>query len=104
MAGKIVSEKQKQANRRNALNSTGPRTPAGKARSSRNAVTHGLLSNQALILDGDGAEDPNELEVLRDEMFEDLHAAHHVVGARDGVRLQVHHLGVDPGGAGLFDE
>jgi hypothetical protein len=32
------------ANRRNALESTGPRTPAGKAASSRNALKHGLHS------------------------------------------------------------
>ena len=30
------------ANRRNAEQSTGPRSAAGKARVSRNAITHGL--------------------------------------------------------------
>ena len=33
------------ANRRNALKSTGPKTEAGRARSSRNAETHGLTSD-----------------------------------------------------------
>jgi hypothetical protein len=38
----MASEKQIAANRRNALRSTGPVTREGKARSSRNALRHGL--------------------------------------------------------------
>jgi hypothetical protein len=34
------------ANKANATKSTGPRTPSGKARASRNATTHGLLAQQ----------------------------------------------------------
>jgi len=37
------------ANRRNAQRSTGPRTPEGKARSSLNAVTHGILARTDII-------------------------------------------------------
>ena len=38
----MASEKQIQANRKNAKNSTGPKTAAGRARSRRNALRHGL--------------------------------------------------------------
>jgi hypothetical protein len=40
----VATEKQIAANRRNALRSTGPRTPLGKARSRGNGIRHGLLS------------------------------------------------------------
>jgi len=38
----MASEKQIAANRANAMRSTGPKTAAGKLRSSRNAYRHGL--------------------------------------------------------------
>ena len=38
----MATEKQIRANRENAKKSTGPRTAAGRARSSRNALRHGL--------------------------------------------------------------
>ena len=41
-----MSQKQRQANKRNAHASTGPRTQSGKGASSQNALKHGL--NQAL--------------------------------------------------------
>jgi len=37
------------ANRKNALRSTGPRTPEGKAVAARNALRHGLLSREVLV-------------------------------------------------------
>lgn len=39
----MLTEKQLAANRANALKSTGPRSASGKARSARNAKTHGLF-------------------------------------------------------------
>ena len=37
------------ANRRNALKSTGPKSPAGKTRSSQNALRHGFASKQIVL-------------------------------------------------------
>lgn len=44
-----VSLKRLAANRRNARKSTGPRTPEGKARSSQNAITHGMFCVDILV-------------------------------------------------------
>lgn len=48
-----ISEKQFEANRRNAQRSTGPRTDDGKARSSRNNLRHGLCSQITVLPDED---------------------------------------------------
>jgi len=42
-----------EANQRNALKSTGPRTPAGKSVVASNAVKHGLLSREVLLPEED---------------------------------------------------
>jgi hypothetical protein len=59
----MATQKQIAANRRNATKSTGPRTPEGKARSSRNALKSGIDS-QAQIIHG---ETPADLERLKFE-------------------------------------
>jgi len=41
----MISPRKLQANRANARHSTGPKSPAGKARSSRNARRHGLATS-----------------------------------------------------------
>ena len=52
----MATEAQTNANRENAKNSTGPRTPEGKAISSRNSLVHGLTSGKFLPPDGDPEE------------------------------------------------
>jgi len=66
--GGSISERKLAANRANALVSTGPRTAAGKAVSSRNALKHGLLSSQILL----EHEDVEELKALREGLYADL--------------------------------
>ena len=46
-----VTEKRREANRRNALRSSGPKTAQGKSIAKWNAVKHGLLSREAVIPD-----------------------------------------------------
>ena len=58
-------------NRANAQHSTGPRSAAGKAASSRNAVKHGLLGTQRLALPG---EDQAALDAYRDDYVAELGA------------------------------
>ena len=55
----MASQAQIEANRRNALKSTGPRTPRGKAVASRNVLKHGLFAHDVNL-------DPRaEREILR---------------------------------------
>ena len=72
MSKGIVSQKQLEANRSNALSSTGPRTAEGKARSSRNALKHGIFAQEVVIRDGDGAEDPKQFEALLERLWDEF--------------------------------
>ena len=49
----MLNPAQLAANRANAQFSTGPRTPEGKARVSRNAVKHGLNSSKLFVRAGE---------------------------------------------------
>ena len=62
----MPTEKQIEANRRNALKSTGPKSEEGKARASMNALSHGLTAEQAVL----PHEDDHDYEKLRAGMLE----------------------------------
>ena len=63
-----TTEKQQQANRLNALKSTGPVTKPGKLKVSSNAIRHGILSTK-LILEGENEED---FRGLVEDLFDSL--------------------------------
>ncbi len=64
----MLTDAKIEANQANALRSTGPKTEAGKAISSRNALRHGLTATTALLPD----EDPAEFQSLLDAMLRDF--------------------------------
>jgi hypothetical protein len=79
------SEARLRANRENAQKSTGPRSVAGKAASSRNRLLHGLRANKHLLLD----EDPEQFVLL----LNDLHSRFQPVG--DGEVMIVRRIAAD---------
>src|SRR5215471_5814362 len=62
----VSSQKQIDANRRNALKSTGPKSDEGKAQSRMNALRHGLTAAQAVL----PHENEDDYEKLREGMLE----------------------------------
>jgi hypothetical protein len=68
----MTSEKQEQANVRNAQSSTGPVSPEGKALVARNAIKHGIFARDLVISAGDGREDEMEYHELLFELKKDL--------------------------------
>jgi hypothetical protein len=65
-----VSERRVQANRTNALRSTGPKTERGKRTVARNAIKHGLLAREVVITAGDGQENLEEFHALVARLWE----------------------------------
>lgn len=65
----MTSTKQIAANQKNALKSTGPKTPEGKATVSLNAMKHGLLTKQVLLSD----EKESELIEFAKPLRQQLH-------------------------------
>jgi len=71
----MTTDRQREANRRNAQNSTGPRSRAGRAKASQNALKHGLTTSPAaepirrffriILSDPDAQPDPFDTDPLR---------------------------------------
>src|SRR5438105_9363994 len=61
-----VSERRLQANRKNALRSTGPKTERGKRNVARNAIKYGVLARDVVIIDGDGRESLTDFHAMID--------------------------------------
>jgi hypothetical protein len=71
----MASERQFKANQQNAQKSTGPRTDAGRARSSMNAIIHGLTAMRCLL----PGEDAEALEKIRQDLYEE-YGVHGAIG------------------------
>ena len=76
----MTSDKKADANRRNALKSTGPKTPEGKAAVRLNAVKHGLLSQEIVL--------PGEDETALKELGERLQDEWQPVGEMEGLLVE----------------
>jgi hypothetical protein len=69
---KTISLQQIEANRLNALKSTGPQTPEGKAAVSVNALKHGLLARQVVVRGHNIKESRDEFESFYRQYYEHL--------------------------------
>jgi len=64
-----MTPKQLEANQGNALKSTGPKTPEGRAVSKMNALKHGLFSKEVLVRGLNGKENRRELAALHERFW-----------------------------------
>ena len=79
-----VSARKIAANSQNALKSTGPRTPQGKAHSRTNALRHGLFAMDDYIAGITHCEDPGEYQALLERLAE----SHQPVGGAEELEVQ----------------
>src|ERR1019366_5444662 len=73
----MSNDQQITANRLNAQRSTGPRTPAGKARVSSNALKHGLTGREVVLPN----ENPDDFEFFRADLLSSLDPQGELEGA-----------------------
>jgi hypothetical protein len=76
----MTSDRKAEANRQNALKSTGPKTPEGKAAVRRNALKYGLLAEEVLL--------PGEDEDAFRELSEHLRAELQPVGYMENMLVE----------------
>ncbi len=76
----MTSDRKAEANRQNALKSTGPKTPEGKDTVRHNAVKHGLLAEEVLL--------PGEDEEALRELSEHLRAELQPVGYLENLLVE----------------
>jgi hypothetical protein len=79
----MATQKQIEANRRNARKSTGPRSASGKKRASRNALKHGLTTPIS------GAAVTREIDALARQIAGDPEDRLRMAAARDAAEAQL---------------
>lgn len=68
----MTSQKQIEANKQNALKSTGAKTEEGKTIVSQNALKHGILSSEAIIKTDEIQESEEEMNQIVEKLVKDL--------------------------------
>ena len=58
----MTTQKQIEANKKNALVSTGPKSSEGKAKVANNAIKHGIFAREIIITKGDAPENMQEYQ------------------------------------------
>jgi hypothetical protein len=80
-----VSARKLEANRQNAQRSCGPKTEAGKARSSQNAIKHGIFAEKLLNQTPQGASERLEYE----ELATQVHDFYQPIGTKEQLLVEL---------------